>query len=174
MIDQAQLNAADRLVIFLNSRGVGFTQDADLLDTPDTYSRLCSELLPEGASAAQDPVTAARQLRAALLTLVAQDSDESALASLNKLCARKPFHYHFASASAVATQQKGGATLIGTLLQDVAQLFEQGNWGRIKICNNPACISAFYDTTRARTQRWHSYALCGNKANVAAHRSRAV
>jgi predicted RNA-binding Zn ribbon-like protein len=29
-----------------------------------------------------------------------------------------------------------------------------------------------YDTTRSRTQRWHSYELCGNRANVAAFRAR--
>ncbi|WIX80405.1 CGNR zinc finger domain-containing protein [Amycolatopsis carbonis] len=28
------------------------------------------------------------------------------------------------------------------------------------------------DTTRSHTRRWHSYELCGNRANVASHRAR--
>lgn len=43
---------------------------------------------------------------------------------------------------------------------------------RIRVCANDGCRAVFYDTTRSRTQRWHSYELCGNRANVAAFRAR--
>ncbi len=31
---------------------------------------------------------------------------------------------------------------------------------------------AFYNATRSQTQRWHSYAVCGNRSNVATYRRR--
>ncbi len=34
------------------------------------------------------------------------------------------------------------------------------------------CDEVFYDTTRSRTRRWHSYESCGNRANVSAYRAR--
>ena len=46
-----------------------------------------------------------------------------------------------------------------------------GTWSRVRLCALEACHSAFYDATRSRTQRWHSYAMCGNRTNVAAHRA---
>ena len=46
-----------------------------------------------------------------------------------------------------------------------------GTWSRVRLCALDACHSAFYDATRSRTQRWHSYAVCGNRTNVAAYRA---
>ncbi|MEO3773386.1 CGNR zinc finger domain-containing protein [Micromonospora sp. B9E7] len=43
----------------------------------------------------------------------------------------------------------------------------------MRICGNEMCSHVFYDTTRSRTQRWHSYERCGNRTNVAAYRARA-
>ncbi|WP_414711145.1 CGNR zinc finger domain-containing protein [Pseudonocardia sp.] len=45
---------------------------------------------------------------------------------------------------------------------------------RLRRCANPVCDIAFYDGTRSRTQRWHSYARGGNRCNVAAYRFSAL
>ncbi|MDT5029510.1 MAG: hypothetical protein QOE61_5936, partial [Micromonosporaceae bacterium] len=45
-------------------------------------------------------------------------------------------------------------------------------WTRLHLCANDVCRVAFYDASRSRTQRWHSYETCGNRANAAAHRAR--
>ncbi|MFS2158570.1 CGNR zinc finger domain-containing protein [Pseudomonas sp. Pseusp122] len=174
MTDQESVLAAYRLVAFLNSRGVGFERDSDQLDAPETYGKFRAKLFPDIDSSEQESLPAVRKLRDALLALVTEDHSDAALARLNELSTSNPFQYRFTADGAVVHEQQSGPTLIGMILQDVAQLFEQGNWNRLKICHNPACVSAFYDTTRARTQRWHSYAICGNKANVAAHRARVV
>ena len=61
---------------------------------------------------------------------------------------------------------------MGTVLHDVATLLRDKRWDRLKICADEACGAAFYDCTRSKTQRWHSFSICGNKNNVAAHRVR--
>jgi predicted RNA-binding Zn ribbon-like protein len=62
--------------------------------------------------------------------------------------------------------------LAARVLGDLAAVTAAGHWNRIKACANEACGALFYDTTKARTRRWHSFGQCGNKANVAAHRQR--
>ncbi|MFD9007044.1 CGNR zinc finger domain-containing protein [Streptomyces sp. NPDC059582] len=54
----------------------------------------------------------------------------------------------------------------------MAEMIADGTWQRIRACANEDCAHAFYDTTRSRTQRWHSYEDCGNRTNVAAYRAR--
>ena len=38
-----------------------------------------------------------------------------------------------------------------------------GPW--LRLCASDVCREAFYDTTRSRTRRWHSYEVCGNRSN---------
>ncbi|MFF4955535.1 CGNR zinc finger domain-containing protein [Streptomyces sp. NPDC001222] len=54
----------------------------------------------------------------------------------------------------------------------MAELMADGTWSRIRVCDNEGCRHVFYDTTRSRTQRWHSYATCGNRTNVASYGAR--
>lgn len=71
-----------------------------------------------------------------------------------------------------ATAPGGGDPLVGGLVTSVAELVREGAWTRFRVCGNGNCRAVFYDTTRSRSQRWHSYELCGNRANVAAYRTR--
>ena len=43
---------------------------------------------------------------------------------------------------------------------------------RIRKCQNPACVLWFFDTTRNRTRRWCSMAVCGNRAKARRHYDR--
>ena len=43
---------------------------------------------------------------------------------------------------------------------------------RIRRCQNPSCVLWFYDTTRNRTRRWCSMAVCGNRAKARRHYDR--
>lgn len=45
--------------------------------------------------------------------------------------------------------------------------------GRIRRCQNPACVLWFFDTTRNGTRRWCSMAACGNRAKARRHYERA-
>jgi predicted RNA-binding Zn ribbon-like protein len=44
--------------------------------------------------------------------------------------------------------------------------------GRIKHCENPACMLWFFDTTRNGTRRWCSMAVCGNRMKARRHYDR--
>lgn len=47
-----------------------------------------------------------------------------------------------------------------------------GEWGRLKLCANPACKVAFYDRSRNRAGVWHNVERCGNKINLRNLRAR--
>ena len=42
----------------------------------------------------------------------------------------------------------------------------------VKSCEGPTCTLLFADHTRSRSRRWCTMSVCGNRAKVAAHRSR--
>jgi predicted RNA-binding Zn ribbon-like protein len=176
MATQEQVSAIDRLLAFLNSVGVGFEQGIDPMENAEGFEAFRLPLIMTTAGkAGHESLPLARQLRECLLTMVYRGGDDPvAMARLNEISSEQSFHYVFGGESAAHLRERGGETLIGLVIRDVAQLHKEGNWNRIKICANPDCKAAYYDTTRARTQRWHSYAICGNKANVAAFRSRTV
>lgn len=48
-----------------------------------------------------------------------------------------------------------------------------GELRRLKTCRNPVCDVVFYDRSKNNRAVWHDVRLCGNRANVRAHRARA-
>ncbi|MGV9799714.1 CGNR zinc finger domain-containing protein [Mycobacterium sp. NPDC003449] len=44
-----------------------------------------------------------------------------------------------------------------------------GDADRIKQCAHPQCVLWFYDTSKNGARRWHSMAICGNRAKAARH-----
>jgi predicted RNA-binding Zn ribbon-like protein len=42
----------------------------------------------------------------------------------------------------------------------------------VKACEGAACTLMFVDRTRARSRRWCSMEICGNRAKQIAHRQR--
>lgn len=58
--------------------------------------------------------------------------------------------------------------LLAPLAEDAADLICYTPSGRIKNCENPACVLHFYDATRNRSRRWCSMQICGNRAKAAA------
>jgi predicted RNA-binding Zn ribbon-like protein len=69
---------------------------------------------------------------------------------------------------------EGVDAIVGALIADLHRAVTSGSWRRVRLCAHEPCNAAFYDATRSRTQRWHSYEMCGNRANVAAYRRRAA
>ncbi len=59
---------------------------------------------------------------------------------------------------------------LGALLVLVTDAVADGTWSRLKVCVNDACRWGFYDLSRARTGRWCSMRLCGNRAKQQAWR----
>ena len=160
--------AAERLTLFLNSHGVGFNT-LDGLDAVNAAD--CTALgypgvpFPSGESLGQ-----ARRLRTLLLRSVGS-SDGFAQRELNDISKALPWVYHFA-ADGVAVPMPTRDALTAWVLGDFAVVAAAQQWDRIKVCANEECKALFFDTTKARARRWHSFKQCGNKANVAAHRQR--
>lgn len=167
--DPSPAAAAERLVAFMNSHGVGFEVGRDLLDRADARDSAALGY-PGTPFPTAEALAQARALRTLLLDGVGADGGFDARA-LNALAAALPFVYRF-DAEGRATPAPAQEVLAARVLGDLAALGAAGHWNRIKVCANDACRALFYDTTKARTRRWHSFGQCGNKANVAAHRQR--
>ncbi|HEY0495515.1 MAG TPA: CGNR zinc finger domain-containing protein [Kutzneria sp.] len=113
-----------------------------------------------------------RELRADLLDTVTADDPAPSWARFTDRVSSVRFRPVFAGPDAVTLSQESGSPLIGGIVLAVRDLVVTNTWGRIRVCANEECSHAFYDTTRSRTQRWHSYEVCGNRSNVAAYRAR--
>jgi hypothetical protein len=167
--DPSPAAAAERLVAFLNSHGVGFDAGHDLLDAP--AARDCAAFgYPGTPMPADRGLAQVRALRTLLLAAVGEDA-RFAARELNAISAALPWVYRF-GADGKGVPAPAENVLAARVLGDLAAVTAAGHWNRIKACANEACGALFYDTTKARTRRWHSFGQCGNKANVAAHRQR--
>ena len=58
------------------------------------------------------------------------------------------------------------------LWSEVLLAQHSGTWPRLKLCREPGCRSAFYDTSRNSSGVWHNVRACGNIANQQAARGR--
>ncbi|WP_083460047.1 CGNR zinc finger domain-containing protein [Jiangella muralis] len=61
---------------------------------------------------------------------------------------------------------------LGGLLALVGDAMADGTWPRLKVCVNDTCQWAFYDESRARSGKWCSMQVCGNRAKQRAWRGR--
>lgn len=53
-----------------------------------------------------------------------------------------------------------------------ARVLADGDLARVKICQNTDCRWVFYDATKARSRRWCSDKVCGNRERVRRARAR--
>lgn len=131
---------------------------------------------PEGVAPSSERIAEFQALRATLMSLVAApDGGAEATATLAELTERASpvtWRHDFSVPGAVGLKQVEGDPVIGGFTLAVAELMADGTFARIRACANERCGHVFYDSTRSRTQRWHSYETCGNRNNVAAYRAR--
>ena len=57
--------------------------------------------------------------------------------------------------------------------ETLARFVCEEDFSQVKACEGAACTLLFADHTRGQRRRWCSMSVCGNRAKVAAHRSRA-
>jgi predicted RNA-binding Zn ribbon-like protein len=62
--------------------------------------------------------------------------------------------------------------VLSEIASSFAQLLVEGERERIKLCDNPECRWAFYDTTKNRRRRWCDPTECGNLFKVRQFRAR--
>ena len=121
-----------------------------------------------------------RRLRDLLAVLADREGDDrgrgAAWDAVNEIAAGAPTVVRFVSdeESTVRPAGEGPDAIVGALIADLERAVSNGSWKRVRLCAFEPCRWAFYDATRSRTQRWHSYEVCGNRANVASYRRRAA
>jgi len=163
---------AAAIVDLLNSRPHATPLLPDALETTTTAAEILRPFaaLATGARLA-DQVAPARVLRADLMAAITATDASDAWASFTEHTADAVFRHTFPAAD---LDQVAGDPVVGGITRAVAELLATNTWSRIRACDNELCEHAFYDTTRSRTQRWHSYEICGNRINVAAYRARSA
>jgi len=62
--------------------------------------------------------------------------------------------------------------LVPQLLAVIFQAQATGTWPRLKLCENPECLWAFYDSSKNRSGSWCRMGLCGNRLKNRAYRER--
>jgi predicted RNA-binding Zn ribbon-like protein len=166
---------AAAIVNLLNSTRLPYRSEQ--LDDASAAAEVLRPFGQEDAPPSARRLRRVRQIRDELYAL-AGDADGSGRperwAALTGQLSESTFTYDFSGPHDVRPRKATGDPVVAGIAQAVAELVAGGLWTRVKLCANEGCRSAFYDDTRSRTQRWHSYDVCGNRANVAAHRSRAA
>ncbi|PZG17081.1 CGNR zinc finger domain-containing protein [Nonomuraea aridisoli] len=66
----------------------------------------------------------------------------------------------------------GRQALASLALIAVVEAQGADTWRRLKACRNPRCQAAFFDRSRNNSAVWHDVRVCGNPANLRAHRAR--
>jgi predicted RNA-binding Zn ribbon-like protein len=159
----------------LNSRPHAVPVIPDTLNDPqgvrtllDTFGRHDAEL------PGPEELELVRMLRTDLMNVLTAEDHETEARGWKDLTAHAAeitFRQDFSPGGA-QLRQVTGEPLAGEAAAAVAELVRSGGWSRVRVCGNHRCSRVFYDTTRSRTQRWHSYEVCGNRSNVAAYRAR--
>jgi predicted RNA-binding Zn ribbon-like protein len=168
--------AAAAIVELLNSRPHATPTRPDALDDPGQAAGILGPFgQPVGeppASARLDRIRALRDDLVAVTTAGTPELASRGWRSVTGAAADLTFRHTFTDAGQPELRQASGDPVVGAIVHTVAELVAAGVWPRIRVCANELCSHVFYDTTRSRTQRWHSYEICGNRTNVAAYRAR--
>jgi predicted RNA-binding Zn ribbon-like protein len=72
----------------------------------------------------------------------------------------------------LAPARRDWALVLSEIASSFAELLVDGEPERVKLCDNPECGWAFYDTTKNRRRRWCDPAQCGNVFKVRDFRAR--
>jgi predicted RNA-binding Zn ribbon-like protein len=143
----------------------------DLLDAPGTaaaWFRLAG--LPADSPGVRD----LQQLRDAVRqALIARDHGASGDAAGTEAI-EAPMTVRLAEdgTAGLAPSSGGVAGLRGRLLLAIRDAQVTGAWRRLKVCRNPECRVAFWDSSRNSSAVWHDVRTCGNVANLRNSRAR--
>lgn len=164
---------------FVNTYDV--EDDVEALRTPDDLAAWlhAMELTPRQPGVRPADLRRAVAFREALRAAMAANHDREpvpahALAVINDTAERARLVARLVADGRWTPQPQADGVdgALGALVAIVAESMADGTWTRLKVCVNDACQWGFYDTSRARTGRWCSMQLCGNRAKQQAWRAR--
>lgn len=169
----------------VHTGGDGALARWEIVHSPDDLGRLLAAILgTPRLDATLDDLAEMRRLRGALARLAYHLAEGSV-----PVAVEAPREGDIATVNAAATapplvpalRPGGGTTLVAptvtaglsTLARDAIDLFGGPLARRIRVCAAENCGLLLVDTSKSGQRRWCSMELCGNRAKVRAHRSRA-
>lgn len=155
---------------------LNWLRDANLLSADELSQALAR--LPSKV-AAERLLKRARHLRAVLYELLngitqQRRVPDNVIQVINALLHKKTGYSHLVRTGRRYIRQFQHVILrpeqlLIPVAEAAADLIAQGDWSRIKKCENPPCTLYFYDTSKNHTRRWCSMAVCGNRMKAQAH-----
>jgi predicted RNA-binding Zn ribbon-like protein len=112
------------------------------------------ECLEANSSGEPDPKATARMIAGARTLTIDLEPDEEGNLELDL--------------SPVDSFARLGSQLLAIAFQSQIE----GTWERLKLCENPECRWAFYDSSRNKSGSWCRMGLCGNRLKNRAYRER--
>ncbi|WP_097323143.1 CGNR zinc finger domain-containing protein [Paractinoplanes atraurantiacus] len=89
-----------------------------------------------------------------------------------EVTAAAPLVLHPDGTVGVAGEPNDIGALAGRILLAIRDAQLAGTWRRLKLCRNPDCQVAFWDSSRNTSGVWHDVRTCGNVANLRKSRAR--
>jgi len=136
----------------------GPTTMGDVLADPDVLDRLREALAASVHARLSERAVAARDVRAVNLAAATPVPTARLRAEAGWLGRRDPV--------------LSVAEILSVIARDAIELLTGPQLPLLRECEGSDCTGVFVDASRARRRRWCSTARCGNRARVAAHRSR--
>lgn len=167
---------------FVNTRADGGGRSERFDDGPALREWLTEMSLDGTTTTVTDAdAAAARELRDALVTMMLAHSDgqevsADAVHEAESLLQRAGERYPLvtrvsADRVELTSEQRGVASVFGTVLGAVTEAALAGHWNRIKACRNPPCHFGFFDRTR-NSSAAHCSTACSTQVSMRAYRQR--
>jgi predicted RNA-binding Zn ribbon-like protein len=166
---------------FVNSRNIELGSDAFHAATGLTEWLHEAGLLADASVAHEVDLEYAVEVREALRDLLQANLGAAPVPAptvqlLNDALRRSDLRISFTAgatwtAAAVAPACAVDAAM-GELLSVVIEAMSSVTWSRLKVCINDECGWAFYDHSRARSGKWCSMGVCGNRVKQRSWRAR--
>ncbi|WP_051745905.1 CGNR zinc finger domain-containing protein [Streptomyces yerevanensis] len=144
----------------------------DLLDAPDTAARWLGAY---GIAGDSPGVSDLRTLRDAIRrSLVERDHDPDRDDDAGPAVVESVVRVRFEADGTVrfVPGSVGIPALGQRVLLAIYDAQRAGTWRRLKLCRNPLCAVAFWDSSRNTSGVWHDVRTCGNVANLRKSRAR--
>jgi predicted RNA-binding Zn ribbon-like protein len=174
--------AVDTVLGFVNTRFDGKGGRIERFGNVADFTAWAAERgLMEDATVSESEVVAARELRAALVTVLLAHNDHPEVGD-GQLADAERFLDHAgtlypvritlsARGSTVTAGHRGAAGVFGTVLAAANEIAQQDGWGRMKGCASHPCQHAFVDRTKRGGQRFCD-SKCASRAAMRAMRER--
>lgn len=136
-------------------------------------------LLPATTTLSKADFELVHKLREGLRRVLAtadhgQPVDRKAIWDLNHLVETIPLVVHFDDQGKPGLVPPGSQlkAALGSILAIILVADLEGAWQRLKICRNPDCQRAFFDSSKNKSAVWCTTQGCGNRLNARAYRAR--